>query len=54
MAGLNSGTPAFYMVRFSVKASMNGANKQPANLSLSNQLDFAGKPVNAVILEVCI
>ena len=36
------------MVRFSVKASITGANKQPVNLSLSNRLDFAGGSVNAV------
>ncbi len=30
---------------------MNGANKQPVNLSLSNRLDFAGGSVNAVSLK---
>lgn len=37
---------------------MNGANKQPVNLSLSNRLDFAGDSVNAVssnnYVEVCL
>ncbi len=30
---------------------MNGADKQPVNLSLSNRLDFAGESVNAVFLN---
>ena len=32
---------------------MNGATQQPVNLSLSNRLDFAGEPVNAVFLQYC-
>lgn len=38
----------FIWCRSSVKASTNGANQQPVNLSLLNQLDIAGRPVNAV------
>jgi len=30
---------------------MNGAKQQPVNLSLSNRLDFAEEPVNAVPLN---
>ena len=52
--GCIAATPYVYMVRPPVKASTNGAVKLPANVSLSNRLDFAGWPVPAELPQDCV
>jgi len=50
-------TPHYYMESVVRKGINEWRKQQPVNLSLTNRLDFAGRPVTAdspnIILEVC-